>query len=1482
MATGFDFEEYYVNEKIRTEAEIDRSGVVVQNPTENAEAATNNVIYYVSGLYVKYAETDPVYTPLPETRRICIAELPAADYQPSYYYLKPWHALGEAATIGISSTWEPKRERLSRFIADPGVDGFTYQVIDDADDTSPGHGTPISSFYATVYPRHETEVNTSTWEGSQIQGEYRVSPVNQDVVRDARMMKLLYGALGFYGGRWKGLKWLNGVMSGKGLGDNAVIPYDRFSRCVKALAEYCGEADVGFSVTYYDQSFATEVDKEDATQEDYRANRARARAKHREYMAALAAADRTRTKMGSRTSFTEAYGTHLQQFLAKPDLVYPVGDAASNTTATIPPVKTAIRAFFYQAEELEENFSSLFKSVMDAISKVPFVWRFVSKSTKRKIRAAESRYTQVPSGSTRMAFDMDIIYGAMIDSSAYASAELRSKALPRLIQVGAAAAGSSLILGPMRSAGWQVASWNAGAGSDKFTTYNGSMSTANKSYTTVSSDEMIDMLVDYYNAGVTAGAIHSIMVDKDTVHSTVAMYDEIFKMDHGTPEFQNSDEAYWRWWREDTGMFGIWFLNVCGFLNYVKDTGTSQENSLDGIQLDRVQSLVVPAIQGRQFDAWNANNPTWLLPRGDYEIVAWETPVDTSRTEWPDDERLTAEFPIVWSDIATNPYETFGPAMSAVSAMHDAYRQMVRAASVQAFIIGPVSAARAALALSDISDDLSELVDTCNKLMWYQRVVEESPFTNKSAIEGLGAATLTSSFPAHLMFPVHMYKRVKVKYKRWGRTRHRMVKRSIGVRWAELTFTDAAVFNEYPVVEEEAGELVGFTSEYTVDGNTLLLDDPVPAKVLERGRGTVNFAGQSVPFTVQDELRLDLEGVLMDNPGAIVSIKVPLAPSQPDGSKEPVTILYRMPGLPYDSEIRRKAFADYGSLSQSRFFEAVRNTGVDPEGKHDGWRVFHPSSDSIEDMREGIGIHDKVAMLLSILGHEFGGNRVQLVETYRSMEDQEKVCSGGPESEFLSWHNYGLAARVLILKTDGKTPMEKTDTDDMKRLVKMARAFTEGCLNGSFGVPCNLVWCGRLAVGPSIFDWEFLPIGVGHKDAPKFRNLALSQMDPVHELGYVDVDAAGYVTRSVDPGYDRPYVLADSPALRKAVVCGGHRFMSPDNIRNFDHVSDIVLYDVKEYIDLIKLKMSANGTEMPESGNIYDWKSVNQDSCDQLVRYFAMIGSVAASKALLAGDYAERYMAIDEQYADMSPVDYVRGMLGNHYEDIRLCIERDGTASYISLHDGIMHIRSMETYPDNPPTRLDMHKQQRVDSAHMMWGTWEKGVFYTEDERPVPYVDSERPVLSGYVGGECVGGEGMLMHQLIAAQVHKRYTEIRKQFESYGGSLMYDRFEDGPNSGMYDMLENEFGLIKAQDLVSFDSLETMLSSGIAGDDGTGKVMVDGSIYEKVVNNAQLAGIRRADLTKEHLHIKDTPSRDDGKAVYSRLQKGKGYMANDLI
>jgi len=1488
MAAGFDFEEYYVNEKIKTEAAIDRSGVIVQNPTEHAETATNNVIYYVAAVYFKYSESYLNYERLADNCRICVTEAAASDSPPVYYYVKPWHELGDVAMSGISASWDPKKERLSRFVADPAVPGFTYQLIDDSDGDSPGHGKYISSFYAIVYPRHETEINMPTWEGQQIPGDTPVSPVDQGVVRDTKMMKLLYGALGLYGGRGKSLKWLNNVMRGKGLDDSAVIPYDRFRRCMDRLAEYCGEADVGFSVTYYDQSFAGEVSVDDATPDDYRANWFRAKEKHRRYLEAVERADRTRTKMNGRTSFNEAYTTHLDSFLAGTGLVYPVGDTAGNTTALIPPVKTAIKAFFYPADELESNFCSLFKSVMDSLSRVPFVWRFVSDSTKKKIRAAEGRYTSVESGSKRMAFDMDIVYGAMLERSASGNSDLMYRALPRLVQVGTTEPDGCMVFGPHRPSGWFPRIWLADSGSDKFTTFGDCNNRTNKSYTSIGADELVDLLVEYYNAAVAAGTIQGEPMDAATVHAHVSGIDEVNRLTEGSLEREAASAEYWAWWRDQTGAFGPWFLNVCGYMNRMKDTCVDTEKPEEGIQTDKV-SAAATALTQRPFNSWTLQGtPAWVLPRGEYDIMAWKVTADLSRTEWPDDELLAPEFPLVWNDISANPYENFGSALAVVDAMHDAYKQMVRATTIQALVIGFASAARAAFALSDISDDLDDLRDTCNKLIWYQRVVEESPFTNKSMVDGVGEATLTSSFPAHLMFPVSMYKKVRVKYKRWGRTRHKTVKRSIGVRWAEVTFTDASVFGEYPVVYEEPGEIVDYSSGYTVEDNgavtVLYLDEPLPAKVVEAGNGTFNFARQVAAFTVYSEMAVTMDDVLMDDPGAIVSVKIPLSRSQPDGSKEPVSIFYRMPGLPYDSEIRRKAFADYGSLSQSRTFEEVRNAGIDPDGRKDGWRIFHPSSDRIEDMREGIGIHDKVAMLLSVLRHEFGSNRVQLIETCRSMDDQAKICSGGPESEFLSWHNYGLAAKVLLLKSDGKTPMEKTDTEDMKKLVRVARAFTECCLDGKFGPACNLVWCGRLAVGPSIFDWEFLPVGVSHKDAPKFRDSALSQMDPVRELGYVDVDSAGYVRKNVDSSYSGPYVLADSPALKNAVLCGGHRFMNPANIRNFGSVTDIVLYDMKEFINLVRLKMNANGTGLPESGSIYDWKAINQDACDQLVRYFAMTGSIAAAKSLLAGDFVERYMAVDEQYAGMSPVDYVKGMLGRHYTDIRVCIDRDGVSSYISLHDGIMHVKSLETYPNNPPTRFDMHKQQRVDREHMMWGTWQDGVFYSEDERPVPYIDSDRPVLDGYVDGVCVGGEGMLLHQLVAAQIHKKYLEIKKQFENYGGNLMYDHFADSPNAGMYDMLENEFGLIEAQDVIPFDDLERMLFGVGPGRDGFGKdkVMMDGSIYEKVVNNAQLAGIRRADLTKEHIHVKDTPSKDDGKSIYDRLTKGKGYMANDLI
>jgi hypothetical protein len=215
-------------------------------------------------------------------------------------------------------------------------------------------------------------------------------------------------------------------------------------------------------------------------------------------------------------------------------------------------------------------------------------------------------------------------------------------------------------------------------------------------------------------------------------------------------------------------------------------------------------------------------------------------------------------------------------------------------------------------------------------------------------------------------------------------------------------------------------------------------------------------------------------------------------------------------------------------------------------------------------------------------------------------------------------------------------------------------------------------------------------------------------------------------------------------------------------------------------------------------------------------------------------------------------------------------------------------VKSLDAYPNNAPTRLDIHKQQKVDASHVTWGIWEDGVFYSEEElaemgREIPYIDSEVPVIAGYVNGEATDGEAVYLHQVVAAKIHKRFGEIRKLFEDFGGALMYDRVEDGPNASMADMLENEFGLIAAQDLIPFDDLDTMLD-GILRDAGktTGVLGETGNIYEKVVDNAQISGFRYAPLKKEHLHIKDLPTANDGKTLYDLIQKGHGYTANDIV
>ena len=145
MATGFDFEEFYVDEKLRTEAAIDRSGVNVQNPTEQAEAVTNNVVYYVSA--VEAVRADGTVAPLSADQRVLVESLTSdGSVAGEQYYVRPWHPLGEVAFTGIDPEWESGKERESAFRAQPSS-------------LSPARGQP--SLYRTWMPFSAAESRRS-------------------------------------------------------------------------------------------------------------------------------------------------------------------------------------------------------------------------------------------------------------------------------------------------------------------------------------------------------------------------------------------------------------------------------------------------------------------------------------------------------------------------------------------------------------------------------------------------------------------------------------------------------------------------------------------------------------------------------------------------------------------------------------------------------------------------------------------------------------------------------------------------------------------------------------------------------------------------------------------------------------------------------------------------------------------------------------------------------------------------------------------------------------------------------------------------------------------------------------------------------------------------------------------------------------------------------------------------------------------------
>lgn len=1526
----YDFEKYYADMDVKADVNIDLSGVRIENPQGNPnEHVTNNVVYYITGIALSNDATFASFVTMVPNDRLEVMIVDGSSHEEHYAALM--HPFSDILDADVASGWNPGKNRETFVDLDSSADGvtITYRVLHDSSGAAP------SDFaYARVFvaPRYEFITNIGNDDVITRAGTGALSPtlVNQNVISNTSVSDLpgtmyaIYTILGLTGKRKVSLKGFRNALRGKARRArryNAVIGYDLFRKRMNQISDWCAENNYGVDVKYYDGNMSDPLpeDIEDATAADYTKSKRMAKAKHRRYVMAVTAADKTRTSMGIRTSFDAAYNTHLPEFLGNPkiaplvDNLTPTGDGV---TAIIPPIKDAAKGVFYPKEEIEnsfyENFEDVYENIREAMG---IMGRYLSNNTKRKMNRLGAKYTNYSDDDGGLAFDLDSLVNSLSANydalgkgySLYATGNTKVaenvSAYPRVFQINGK-------IEP--DAGYVVASWVAspsstnpdgtGAGLKWVTAASGDYRTPNyawnKTVSEISSDEIREYLVDAYNW----------ILDKDNqpeleYHTDFDLNDTSFSNGYDSTADADARVKQCKRFIEFVG----------GWMNLFRACGT-KEGVWDFINAHPFQD-------GETVMAWlnrmgNTGLIDWNL-NGSYKVIAWDKSSSTSNGEM-DYVNFRPSYSPEWTIDPERP-DDIDDAVRGASVMISAYKDMRSQLVTRAFLMSPSRVVRAWLALEEVSEAIGNLEDDLDKIIWYQAFVNESVFTNhsfylnftnwlKGTSDGQEDDYVPLPFvpwalPARFMVPVAMYRKVRKKYRRFGFTRHKTVKVFDGVRWAEVRFYDLNVFGEYPQVEETPGNTVQLGKPATieqVDGQWIVnFDEALPEDIWNAASGELQFADVS-KTTLQVEFDNEMSAHVPEGVDAptlmgehvVETVKVPPERSRNDSeNKTPVTVHLKAPALPYDEEIRKQAFVEYGPFSQDKFFEVVRYgdggfPNVPEDQRFDGWRIFRPTSRKIEDMREGIGLYDKVAFLMSILTHEFGSNRVELINTWRSADDQKGICTGGPESSMLSWHNYGMAAKILIYQADGTTPIEDK-SDDMKHLVKVARAFTEICGDGRLGAPCNVVWCGRLTINPSLFDWEFLPIGVGHKDAFKFREAIMAQRDSIKECAYVDVDAANLV-KGKTPSGNIPYILNTSSAYKNAIVINGHHFVSPDRIMNYSTPEDIVLYDIVEYIDLINLKMNANGNKLGDRGNMYEWKSLNDSACTQLIRYFALTNNIKSAKALIAGDFVEKYQAIEDAYYSSSVIDYVKNMLGSHYEDAYVTVDSLNDAGFISLSNGKMYIKVHDLIPDNVPTMIDMHGQQRVDNKHIKRGVWRDGIFYGLDEIEIPYTESDGPVVEGYVDGQASFGEAMFLHQAVASELHSAFLKIRELFERYQGAVMYDRFQDGPNADKFAQLENEFGAIAAQDLMDFDDIEALLAQEDINrlaeieTNGERNGVGDADIYEKVVNNAQLAGMRKALRTSERMHITDRGNGLTPGEIYRAVMEGRAPGANDLM
>lgn len=1540
MAGLFDFERYYTKKTIKTDIKLDVGGLEMPSGSPT-EYITNNVMYKIVGIVPNTGSALGTNDRVSITQDIHTDDDQPPETSTTFYAVGyPLDEMIEAGLYEIPDIEFPNMNDL--------VTNFTLAVGDENEDSGDTissievyygdnpSGKSVNSLTVVVQPRIRLENKDK---------EYISTDDNVDQnfwhMKDLEYLTRSLAACGLKGDLYKGMKWYNKQADGK---VGAVYTQDSFTKMVNSLSKVGKENGLGVKVTFFDRTYMDPVDGiEDM--------------KGKKRLKALLKADWTATDISRNAKVVDVYPDKMDAFIEKCKRreTNPIDDISGDTaTALIPNVSDVFKKLYYPKDELADDFTDKYFATYNSIMSIKGVRTFMSSSLKRKLRNDQFKLKKTGERST---FAVDIascanflkaMYRYDVDWISYGLVDNPSH--PNDVMTYGVRGFSDVGFESIYVNGHTEYDQNGNSGSGyahvRYLDENGG-----SDFNTKAARKQLGGLCHYYfynQRGYTDWQMSTSQMSVAEIKSQLAdYYAGIYNDEH---DLDDDDEGYMECSYEDGRFFARVNVkdeedNISAVRVSVETTGTGQGFIPDVDKLVKMvkdDGVIKYAGSVAQYAQVCMMMISMVVERGRLVLEEGKT-VDTSYDgtmisangyiNYNDSKMVTV---VDWDVSSTagkiiNEWE-FEPAYEtldnlgqatdytindcayfATDVMADAIDEIDTIITTQGFLLGPVYLLIQKLNLANAKEDYAELQSVMRKIIWYQMYTNESVFENKTMIgsrDGLDSFKYDGStylcpyiyFPARFMVPVKMYQKVRIKYKRFFRTRHKTVKRSIGVRWAEVTFVDTDVYQSYPQNVTESMQFYPIGKTASVSGNTLVFDEPLEggddAGSLDAGSITQFGVGQfavtgidglvPVTFTSSDKFvvsdDVDLGTAKTVN---VTGIYVPLPTTTKSDDRTRVRVEYKMPYIPYDSEIRRWAFMNYGAFDQSPYASETREVPADPDSKLPGWQIFHRSSKRIGDLRAGMGIYDAVSILLGILRNEYGAPCVELAETMRSKEDQALVSSGGGESTFLSWHNYGLAVKILINDPSTGFPIED-GSDDMKKLIKIADAFTKACFNGAFGKPLNVVWCGRLKMGANIFVWEFLPIGVNHKDAPKFRDALLNQEDPVASLGYVDVDNGGFAY-DVKPETKVPYVLRSSSAYKNAIVINGAHYVSPRNIRNYVAPHDIVLKNVLEFCNLIRTKMEANGSQLNDRASMYEWKTLNDRSYKQLLMYYGMTGSISAARALVCGEYVETYRNIVDRKFTENAVDMVKEYLGDMYADAKIFVEEsaDGGA-WISLADGKMHLKSTNVrsvYTENSKDNYFGDKMAPV--TDMERGLYRDGVFITEDELIAMGETIERVSEDSYIegfdkDGNVVGDDALFLHGLVATQIKEEFDKLRETFENYGGGIMYDHFADGPNAGMADMVENEFGLIAGQDLIDFDSMEAIFAKKDVDEGVSQQYDTDGEVYEKVVSNAELAGVRKASLTKEHINVTVASGGLTTEKLYKLITKGVMTQATDMF